>query len=80
MGKAEALKTLAGLLEIPMEQTAAVGDNENDLTMIQAAGLGIAMGDGSREVRLAADWVTGTNREDGAAAALEKILCGSPFT
>ena len=80
VGKAEALKTLAGLLEIPMEQTAAVGDNENDLTMIQAAGLGIAMGDGSREVRLAADWVTGTNREDGAAAALEKILCGSPFT
>ena len=48
--------------------------------MIKAAGLGIAMGDGSREVRLAADWVTGTNREDGAAAALEKILCGSPFT
>ena len=80
VGKAEALKTLAGLLENPMEQTAAVGDNENDLTMIQAAGLGIAMGDGSREVRLAADWVTGTNREDGAAAALEKILCGSPFT
>lgn len=78
--KGEALKILTGLLGIPMEQTAAVGDNENDLSMIRAAGLGIAMGDGSPQVRRAAAWVTGTNREDGAAAALEKILDGSPFT
>ena len=78
--KGEALKILAGLLGIPMEKTAAVGDNENDLSMLQAAGLGIAMGDGSPQVRRAAAWVTGTNREDGAAAALEKILDGSPFT
>lgn len=80
VGKAQALRILAGFLKIPMEQTAAVGDNENDLEMIRAAGLGIAMGDGSMSVRRAADWITGTSREDGAAAALEKILHGSPFT
>lgn len=55
------------------EECAAVGDGYNDLSMIQWAGLGIAMGNGKPEVRQAADYVTGAVMEDGIRQALEYI-------
>ena len=52
---------------------------ENDIEMLELAGLAIAMGNAPDGVRSVADFVTGSNREDGAAAALERhFLQGLP--
>ena len=50
------------------------GDAANDIPMLEVAGMGVAMGNASGEVKAAADMVTLTNNEDGIAAALEKLL------
>jgi Cof subfamily protein (haloacid dehalogenase superfamily) len=73
-GKGAALTALCGLLGIPTEQTAAFGDEQNDLPMLRAAGLGIAMGNAQPEVRAAAGLVTGTNEEAGVAQAIFRLL------
>ena len=52
----------------------ACGDGYNDLTMIQYAGLGIAMENAVFPVRKAADYITASNEEDGVALAVEKFL------
>ena len=72
--KGKALEDLAARLHIEKEQIMAVGDNENDLGMFRAAGISAAMGNASDAVRQAADLVTGTNEEDGAAAVIRQIL------
>lgn len=72
--KGKALARLAERLGIAQEETVAIGDNPNDLDMIAWAGLGIAMANSSPEVIAAADWVTGSVEEDGAAQAIEKVL------
>ncbi len=59
---------IAGLIErlgLEREDVIACGDGLNDLAMIRYAGLGVAMGNAQREVKAAADVVTGTNDEDG---------------
>jgi len=48
----------------------AIGDNYNDKGMIEFAGMGIAMGNAPEEIKLAADYVTDTNNNDGVAKAL----------
>ena len=48
----------------------AIGDGENDIGMISYAGIGVAMGNASDEVKNAADYVTDTVDEDGLANAL----------
>jgi hydroxymethylpyrimidine pyrophosphatase-like HAD family hydrolase len=56
-----------------------VGDGQNDVDMIRAAGLGVAMGDGHPELRAAADRVTGTLAEDGVAMLIDDLMAaGSP--
>lgn len=72
--KGVALKNLADRLNIPMEDIVAVGDNWNDVSMLQAAGKGIAMGNASDEIKQLADGVTKSNIEDGVAALIESIL------
>jgi hypothetical protein len=49
-----------------------VGDNDNDLTMLKWAGVGVAMGSGSPAALAAADWIAPGLDEDGAAVAIEK--------
>lgn len=71
--KGAALKQLADTLHIPIEQTMAVGDTENDLSILKAAGLGVAMGNALPEIKAQADAVTCTNDEDGVACAIEKF-------
>lgn len=61
-------------LDVPLHQTVAIGDGENDLGMITGAGFGIAMGQASQRVRDAADHVTSSNAEDGVAAAINQLL------
>lgn len=74
ISKASSLLRLAGQLGIPVGQVAAIGDNYNDLGMLGAAGLGIAMGNAPEPVRAAAGAVTATNDDDGLALAIRTLL------
>lgn len=72
--KGMGLSKLAAHLGLRMEQTMAFGDGSNDLTMIQAAGIGVAMANGIEELKEQADHVTLSNEEDGVAAAIHYFL------
>jgi len=71
--KGLALGQLADVLGIPMEQTMSFGDGLNDLSMIRAAGIGVAMENAVDEVKAAADRVTQSCDADGVAAMIEEI-------
>ena len=70
--KGNGLRQLCRLLDIPMECVMALGDSGNDETMLRQAGLGIAMGNAPDFIKLAADAVTETYENDGAAIAIER--------
>ena len=70
--KGNAMCTLCEKLGISMENVLAIGDNENDISMLQAAGISAAMGNAEDDVKQAAKFVAGNNEEDGAAHFLEK--------
>ncbi|ABR47547.1 Cof-like hydrolase [Alkaliphilus metalliredigens QYMF] len=72
--KGHALEYLSKKLDIQAEEMIAVGDNYNDLSMIQYAGLGVAMRNGEQAIIDEADWVTKTNQENGVAFLMEKVL------
>ena len=73
-GKWTAVLHLAELWGIAPEEICAVGDDMNDLPMIEGAGFGVAMGHAPEVVRLAADHVTGDHDQDGVAALVDHIL------
>ena len=58
---------------ITTEETIAFGDADNDLEMLQLAGIGVAMGNALPQVRACADMVTDTVENDGIAHALQKL-------
>ncbi len=72
-GKGPALRRLCDAIGVAPAQTAAFGDTEVDLRMLDLAGLGVAMGDAPAAVKAVAGIVTGTADEDGAAAAIHRI-------
>lgn len=72
--KAKRLEALLGILGLSREEVIACGDGYNDLSMIRFAGLGVAMGNAVLPVRNAADYITGTNDEDGVAQVVEKFM------
>lgn len=72
ISKAKGLSQLCEHLQIPMAHTIACGDSENDLDIMSAAGLGVAMANAPKEIRQKADAVTLSNDDDGVAAMLEK--------
>ncbi|HET9111022.1 MAG TPA: Cof-type HAD-IIB family hydrolase [Ktedonobacterales bacterium] len=72
--KGSGLRWLARRLGIPMSQTLAIGDGVNDVSMLRAAGLGIAMGNAAPEIQAEANGVTAPNDEDGAALAIERYV------
>ena len=72
VSKGRALKQLAGVMGVSMEQVVGIGDNLNDLSLVETAGFGVAMGDGDPRVKAAADFVTATYEEDGVAVAIEE--------
>jgi hypothetical protein len=74
VNKGTALRRVAEVAGVPIEQTMGIGDNLNDLDLVQSAGIGVAMGDGDPRVRAAADWITGSYEEDGVAQAIERLL------
>ncbi len=70
--KASGVAALAASLNIPLAQVMALGDNNNDIQMLRSVGWGIAMGQAPEAVKAAADVVTASNAEDGAAQAIER--------
>ena len=74
--KGNAILKLGELLGISREEIMVCGDSQNDMEMIKAAGLGVAMGNAMPEVKKAADYITLSNEEDGVAAAIEKFVIG----
>lgn len=70
--KASGVSELAQDLAIPLEEVMAIGDNNNDIEMLRTVGWGVAMGQASEAVKLAARAVTSSNREDGVALAIER--------
>ncbi|MGE5675116.1 MAG: Cof-type HAD-IIB family hydrolase [Mycobacterium leprae] len=68
------LELLAGRMQIPRQAIVAVGDSENDLSMLAYAGLGVAMGNAPESVKAAADLVTATCDEDGVAQLVEEQI------
>ncbi|OQA45861.1 MAG: Sugar phosphatase YidA [Chloroflexi bacterium ADurb.Bin325] len=72
--KGRALAHLAQLWGIPRSETMAVGDSGNDASMIEWAGVGVAMGNASHEALAVADWVAPPVAEDGLAAAIDRYV------
>jgi len=72
MNKAVGMAKLLELLDISTEQCIAFGDSDNDLEMIQLAGIGVAMGNGYDSVKKVADYITDTAADDGIVKALKK--------
>lgn len=68
--KASAMEVMAEKLGIPMSQTAALGDSSNDLSMLACAGISIAMGNATEDVKAMADFVTTAVEDDGIRNAL----------
>lgn len=72
--KGAALRRLAELLDIDIRETMAFGDGENDYTMIETAGTGVAMGNAEESLKAVADYVTGSNNDAGMARAIETLV------
>jgi Cof subfamily protein (haloacid dehalogenase superfamily) len=72
--KGVALRHLCDHLGVPLERTIAVGDQENDLEMIEAAGLGVAMPDAPARVRAAAGRVAPAARDGGLLALFRELM------
>jgi len=75
--KGEAILRLASHLGLSGKQTMAIGDGENDFSMILKAGIGVAMKNGSKELHAAADYITDTNDENGVASAINRLVFGA---
>lgn len=72
--KGDALGRLCAHLGVDIRDTISFGDGSNDLTMIRAAGIGVAMENACAELKEAADYITSSNDENGIAKALEKFV------
>lgn len=74
VNKGTGLIRLGELLGIRREEIMACGDGDNDAAMLREAGFGVAMSNAEEQVKEAADYITGSNEEDGAARAIEKFV------
>jgi Cof subfamily protein (haloacid dehalogenase superfamily) len=76
IAKGVALERLAAHLGVPREATLAIGDQENDLSMLAWAGLGLAIGNAAPVVREAADAIVPPVHEAGVAWAIKRYVLG----
>ena len=74
VSKSKGLTHLASHLGLSIAETMAVGDSENDYSMINAAGIGVAMGNASDDIKAIADYITTSNEEDGVAEAIKHFV------
>ncbi|MCS7464938.1 Cof-type HAD-IIB family hydrolase [Paenibacillus doosanensis] len=72
--KGDALRYLAGQFGYDMSEVIAVGDGSNDREMLEAAGLGVAMGNAAASLKQIADYVTLSNNEDGVKHVVDKFI------
>lgn len=78
VSKGKAAEILASYYNLTAGDIMAIGDSENDLSMIEYAGLGVAMGNAVDRLKEKADFITDTNDNEGVAKAIDKfILQGS---
>nr|MDF9460273.1 sugar-phosphatase [Bacillus pumilus] len=76
VSKGNAVKLLAKELGIAREEVMAIGDNGNDVSMLEFAGRGVAMGNAIDDVKAVADVVTKSNNEAGVAHVLHELVIG----
>ena len=74
INKGQGIRDICSVLGMEPAEVISFGDAANDIPMLKAAGVGVAMGNADAAVKAAADMVTLSNNEDGIAAALEKLL------
>lgn len=74
INKADSLDAMLGYIGVKRENTICCGDSYNDIPMIKYAGVGVAMANAKPSVREAADYITGSNDEDGLVEVIEKLV------
>ncbi len=74
VSKGKALEALASHLGISLDEVIAIGDGPNDISLLASAGLAIAMGNATDEVKAVADYITLDIDHSGLAAAIERFL------
>lgn len=74
VSKGRAAKVLADFYGISQDEVICIGDNENDLSMIEYAGMGVAMGNAEESVKKVAKYITDTNNNSGVAKAIDKFI------
>lgn len=74
VNKGQGLLQLCELLQVDPQRVLAIGDNDNDIPLLQTAGYGVAMGNASPGLKAIADWHAPSIEEDGVAVALEELL------
>ncbi len=72
--KTNAIKLLMAKYGIQQDEIIAIGDNYNDKSMIEFAGMGVAMGNAPDEIKKLANYITDTNNNEGVAKALKKFF------
>ena len=72
--KGVALAAFADSLNVPIDNVMAIGDNNNDASMIKAAGISYAVGNATDEIKMLAKHLTVNNTEDGVGKAIEEVL------
>ncbi len=74
--KGAGVRAALDYLGIAPEETLAIGDGENDIEMVQLAGVGVAVGNAYHRLKDYADAVVATNQDDGASEAIERYVLG----
>ena len=72
--KGWALRNIAEMLGVPQNHTIGIGDEQNDLEMLSAAAIGVAMGNANEELKNQADIIAPSNSEDGVAWVFNTVL------
>jgi hypothetical protein len=72
--KGKAFLYLAEFLNVPLENTVAIGDGSNDYSLLKSAGYAVAMGNAKNDIKKIADVITDDNDNDGVAGFLNKYL------
>lgn len=76
ISKAKALAKVAQYYGVKQEEVIAIGDNSNDESMIEYAGLGVSMGNGTEGLKKIANYICPTNAESGVAHVIRKFILG----
>jgi len=79
VSKGRAVAMMAAFYNLRREEIISIGDSENDVSMIEYAGLGIAMGNATDRVKQKADYITDSNDNEGVANAINKFILGNRF-